>query len=132
MTPTATIAAEPPELCVLEPEPDGLRALEHANDELGPDTSQQRVRALGRANEVRLARAELKRRIGDGDLSAAEVILLCPEGAKSWPMRELLMSQRRWGNKRCRTFLEANQIGELKPVGALTERQRHVLAEKLV
>ena len=30
----------------------------------------QRLRALERANEVRLARAELKRRIAEGDMSA--------------------------------------------------------------
>ena len=35
----------------------------------------QRLRALERANEVRLARAELKRRIADGEVSAADVIL---------------------------------------------------------
>ncbi len=35
----------------------------------------QCMRALQRANEVRLARAELKRRIAEGRVSAAEVIL---------------------------------------------------------
>jgi hypothetical protein len=91
----------------------------------------QRLRALERANEVRLARAELKRRIAEGDVSAAEVILACPQEASSWMVRELLMSQRRWGSKRCRKFLERNQIGELKPVGQLTERQKRVLAVQL-
>jgi len=91
----------------------------------------QRLQALERANEVRLARAELKRRIALGDVSAAEVILACPQEASSWSMRELLMSQRRWGSKRCRKFLERNQIGELKPVGQLTERQKRVLALEL-
>ena len=91
----------------------------------------QRLRALERANEVRLARAELKRRIAGGYVSAADVILACPQEASSWSMRELLMSQRRWGSKRCRTFLERNQIGELKPVGTLTERQKRSLAAQL-
>lgn len=131
MTPTATIAPPPQRLRALEQEPDGLQPLGHAV-EPGLDTSQQRVRALGRANEVRLARAVLKRRIADGDLSAADVILLCPEGADSWPVLDLLMSQRRWGSKRCRAFLERNQIGELKPVGHLTDRQKNMLADQLV
>jgi hypothetical protein len=91
----------------------------------------QRLRALGRANQVRLARAELKRRIADGRISAATVILACPEEASSWSVSELLMSQRRWGTTRCRKFLERNRIGELKPIGQLTERQRRVLAEQL-
>ncbi len=91
----------------------------------------QRLRALGRANEVRLARAELKRRIADGDVSAAEVILACPWEASSWSIGDLLMSQRRWGRTRCRKFLERNGINEIKQVGALTERQRRLLAAQL-
>ncbi len=91
----------------------------------------QRLRALERANEVRLARAELKRRIAEGDISAAEVILTSPEEASSWTVGDLLMSQHRWGNTRCRKFLARNQIGEMKRIGALTERQRRMLAEQL-
>ena len=91
----------------------------------------QRLRALERANEVRLARAELKRRIADGEASAAEVILACPWEASSWSVAELLMSQRRWGITRCRKFLARNQISEIKPIGKLTDRQRHLLAAQL-
>jgi hypothetical protein len=91
----------------------------------------QRLRALERANEVRLARAELKRRIAGGDVSAAYVILACPSEASSWSVGELLMSQRRWGATRCRKFLQANKINELKPIGNLTDRQRHLLAAQL-
>jgi hypothetical protein len=91
----------------------------------------QRLRALERANEVRLARAELKRRIAHGNVSAAQVILSCPPEADSWTVGELLMSQRRWGRTRCFKFLNRNQIGEMKPVGKLTERQRQMLAAQL-
>jgi hypothetical protein len=91
----------------------------------------QRLRALERANEIRLARAELKRRIADGHVSAAEVILAPPNAACSWAIGDLLMSQRRWGSTRCRKFLVRNQINETKAVGALTERQRRLLAGQL-
>lgn len=91
----------------------------------------QRLRALERANEIRLARAQLKRRIADGDISAAEVILSPPCAAHSWAIGELLMSQRRWGTTRCRKFLLRNQINENKMIGALTDRQRRLLAEQL-
>jgi hypothetical protein len=91
----------------------------------------QRLRALERANEIRLARAALKRSIAVGDVSAAEVILSCPDAAQSWPIGDLLMSQRRWGSTRCRKFLSRNHIVETKPVGTLTERQRRVLALSL-
>jgi hypothetical protein len=91
----------------------------------------QRLRALERANAVRLARADLKRRIADGEISAADVILACPPESCSWSLGDLLMSQRRWGTTRCRKFLGRNHITETKPVGALTERQRRVLATQL-
>lgn len=91
----------------------------------------QRLRALARANEVRLARAELKRRIAAGEISAAQVILTCPEEAERWSIGELLMSQRRWGANRSRRFLARNQITELKTIGSLTQRQRGLLAMQL-
>ena len=91
----------------------------------------QRLRALGRANEVRLARAELKRRIAHGDVSAAEVILAPPVEAINWAVGDLLMSQRRWGSTRCRKFLVRADINETKPVGSLTDRQRRLLAGQL-
>ncbi len=91
----------------------------------------QRLRALERANEVRLARAELKRRIADGDTSVVEVLKDPPTEALTWDIGELLMSQRRWGTTRCRKFLARHQITETKAVGALTERQRRILADQL-
>ncbi len=91
----------------------------------------QRLRALERANTVRLARAELKRRIALGETSAAAIILGCPGEAERWTVAELLLSQRRWGTTRCRKFLESNGISEIKLIGDLTERQRKLLAGQL-
>jgi hypothetical protein len=91
----------------------------------------QRLRALERANAVRLARAELKRRIAEGESSVAEVLQDPPHEANSWAIGELLTCQRRWGSTRCRKFLSRHQIVETKPVGALTERQRRVLVDQL-
>jgi hypothetical protein len=96
-----------------------------------PTRAPQRLQALERANEIRLARAELKRRIAYGAISAAEVILEPPSEARSWAIGDLLLSQRRWGSTRCRKFLMRNQISETKPVGALTQRQRRLLAAQL-
>ena len=90
-----------------------------------------RLLALERANEIRRARAQLKRRIGARDLSAAEVILDCPVEAGRWPVAELLASQRHWGSVKCSKFLAQNRISEVKPIGELTERQRRLLAAQL-
>lgn len=91
----------------------------------------QRLRALEHANAVRLARAELKRRIAEGEITAAEIILTCPYAARRWTVSELLVAQRRWGVTRCRKFLERNHISEIKQIGALTDRQRRMLAAQL-
>jgi hypothetical protein len=91
----------------------------------------QRLRALERANAVRLARAELKRRIAEGEASAADIILDPPEEALTWEIGELLMSQRRWGTTRCRKFLGQHNLTETKTLGALTHRQRRLLADEL-
>jgi hypothetical protein len=94
-------------------------------------TEPQRLRALEQANAIRLARAELKRRIALGDVSAAEIILECPDAARKWTVSELLMAQRRWGSTRCRKFLERNGVSEIKAIGTLTDRQRQMLAREL-
>jgi hypothetical protein len=91
----------------------------------------QYMRALERANQVRLARAELKRRVALGDIGAAEVILECPWEAESMAVADLLMSQRRWGQTRCRKFLAQIPMSEKKTIGSMTERQRRTLAELL-
>jgi hypothetical protein len=91
----------------------------------------QHMRALERANKVRLARAELKRRIAVGDVDAAEVILNCPWEAASMAVADLLMSQRRWGRTRCRKFLATVPMSENKTIGSMTDRQRRTLAARL-
>ena len=91
----------------------------------------QYMRALERANQVRLARAELKRRVAVGEIPVAEVILECPWEAESMAVADLLMSQRRWGQTRCRKFLAQVPMSEKKTVGSMTERQRRTLATML-
>ncbi len=88
----------------------------------------QHMQALQRANEVRLARAELKRQVGEGVITVDEVVLTCPWEAASMTIAELLTSQRRWGTTRCSKFLSGIGMPETKTVGSMTERQRSVLA----
>jgi hypothetical protein len=89
------------------------------------------MRALERANMVRLARAELKRAIAKGDVEAAEVVRDCPWETESMTIAELLTSQRRWGRTRARKFLVPLSLNENKQLGTLTQRQRRVLADEL-
>lgn len=87
----------------------------------------QHMQALQRANEVRLARAELKRQVGEGTVSVTEVILQCPWESASMSVAELLLSQRRWGTTRASKFLALIGMPEAKTIGAMTERQRLAL-----
>jgi hypothetical protein len=91
----------------------------------------QNLRALERANDVRRERAELKRRVRVGRLTAAEVILDAPWQVRTMEVGELLMSQSRWGQIRCRRLLLPLQVSENKRIGTLTERQRQKLAALL-
>ncbi|HEX4107945.1 MAG TPA: hypothetical protein VHX88_07410 [Solirubrobacteraceae bacterium] len=91
----------------------------------------QHLRALERANQVRLARAELKRQVAIGLIDVAAVILSCPWEARSMPVSDLLTSQRRWGHTRARKFLSAIPITETKTIGTMTVRQRCALATLL-
>ena len=91
----------------------------------------QHMQALQQANRVRLARAELKRLVAEGEANVAEVVLDCPWQAESMTIADLLMSQHRWGRSRCRRFLLSIPMTETKTIGSMTERQRHELAARL-
>ena len=88
----------------------------------------QHLRALAQANRVRLARAELKKQVAEGEASVADVVLECPWEAESMTISDLLMSQHRWGRMRCRRFLATIPMSETKTIGTMTERQRRALA----
>ncbi len=91
----------------------------------------QHLQALERANAVRLARASLKRAIACGEVRAADVILDAPWEAESMTVADLLTSQRRWGQTRCRRFLQMIPLSESKTIGSMTDRQRRAAAELL-
>lgn len=88
----------------------------------------QNMRALEHANRIRLARAELKRRIAKGDVSVAEILLEPTDAAEGMAIAELLTSQKRWGATRCSKFLDSIGLSETKTVRALSERQRAAVA----
>jgi hypothetical protein len=91
----------------------------------------QHMRALAQANRVRLARAELKRQVAEGETTVADIVLTRPWEAESMTIADLLMSQHRWGRTRCRRFLASIPMLETKTIGSMTDRQRHELAARL-
>ena len=91
----------------------------------------QAMEALDRANEIRLARAQLRRELYAGTRTAASVILDGPVGSESWELGDMLMAQRRWGPRRLRRFLGVGLPGEHRRIGTLTIRERQELARRL-
>jgi hypothetical protein len=91
----------------------------------------QHMQALQRANLVRLARAELKRRIAVGEMTAGDVVSSNSWEVQTMAVAELLMSQRRWGHTRARRFLAGIPMAETKTIGSMTVRQRETLASML-
>jgi len=91
----------------------------------------QCLEALERANDVRLARAQLKRRVRAGGMDAAEVLLTSPWQTRTMSVGELLMTQRGWGRVRVRRLLLSVAVPENKEIGKLTERQRLAVAAVL-
>jgi predicted DNA binding protein len=89
------------------------------------------MEALARANEVRLARAALKRDISAGRRTVVDVVDESPWEAESMSLSELLCSQRRWGRARSRKLLASAALGEGKKIGTLTDRQRRILVAAL-
>jgi hypothetical protein len=91
----------------------------------------QCMQALARANQVRLARAALKREIGAGRRCVVETVVERPWEVESMTLSELLRSQRRWGRARARKLLTSIGLSEGKRLGSLTERQVGILVRAL-
>ena len=124
--PISHTQADPPEAPVREVEAAGAAVAEpeHAG-------KPQHMRALARANEVRLARARMKREIASGQRPVLDVVRETPWEAQSMTVSELLSAQRRWGKARSRKLIVSIGLTETKRLGSFTPRQRGVLADAL-
>lgn len=87
--------------------------------------------ALKGANEIRLARAGLKRRVFTGEVLAAEVLADPPEYAKRMWLGELLRSQDQWGAVKVERVLATLNLPENLLVGRLTSAQVRALCSVL-
>jgi len=92
---------------------------------------EQRLRALAKANEVRLARAQLKREVATGRLALARVVADPPTCAQTAKVRELLLVVPRIGPARADRVLARCRIAYAKTVGGLSDRQRAELVALL-
>lgn len=101
------------------------------------DPRPQHIKALTRANEVRLQRAETKHWISDAPSGArsrarcAELLEAPPPHVATMPIFDVLVAVRRVGPAQAVAILRRHSISELRIVGALTDRQCRELAREL-
>ena len=89
------------------------------------------MRALAKANEVRVERARLKRAVAAGRIQLARVVADPPACAQTAKVRELLLAVPRIGPARADRLLARCRIAHAKTLAGLSERQRGELVELL-
>ncbi len=85
---------------------------------------EQRLRALQQANEIRLARAKLKKDLASGKLELAQILAEPPECVRTARARELLLVLPKIGSVKAGRILAQCGIAHSKTLGGLTDRQR--------
>jgi hypothetical protein len=85
---------------------------------------EQRLRALEQANEVRTARAELKKELASGTIELVQILADPPPCVRTARVRDLLLVLPKIGSVRAARILALSGIAHSKTLGSLTERQR--------
>jgi hypothetical protein len=85
---------------------------------------QQRLGALAKANEVRVARARLKRDLASGAITLTQVLRDPPACARTARLRELLLACPKFGPSKVERVLSRCRIAPAKTIAGLSERQR--------
>jgi hypothetical protein len=88
---------------------------------------EQRLRALGQANAVRTARAELKKELASGKIELVPILADPPACVRTARVRDLLLAMPMIGSVRAARILARCGIAHSKTVAGLTERQRSEL-----
>ncbi|MEW6583276.1 MAG: integration host factor, actinobacterial type [Actinomycetota bacterium] len=91
----------------------------------------QRMDALKRANEIRTARAQLKKDLKTGNVTIQEIIASPPEYVMTAKVFDMLMAVPKCGKVKATRFLNHCRISQGKTMGGLSERQRNELLELL-
>jgi len=87
----------------------------------------QRMDALGRANEVRSRRAALKADLKRGAVSINDILAAPPAYLLTAKVADLLMAAPKCGRVKSARIMEQCRISPSKTVGGLSERQRYEL-----
>ena len=91
----------------------------------------QRMEALKRANEIRSARAQLKRDLKAGRRSIHDLLLEPPEYVETAKVFDMLLAVPKYGRVKTNRILNQCRISPSKTIGGLSERQRAELVAQL-
>jgi hypothetical protein len=94
-------------------------------------THEQRMRALGRANEIRSARAKLKRDLKASKVKIEKLLLDPPEYVLSAKVFDMIVAVPKYGRVKANKILTQCRISPSKTIGGLSERQRAELVQLL-
>jgi hypothetical protein len=85
---------------------------------------EQRLGALQQANEIRLARAKLKKDLALGKLELAQILACPPACVRTARVRELLLVLPKIGSVKAGRILTQCGIAHSKTLAGLTDRQQ--------
>jgi hypothetical protein len=94
-------------------------------------TRDQRMDALGRANEVRARRAQLKRDLKAGRVSIGALLLDPPPYLETAKVFDMLLALPKVGRVKATKILQSSRVSLSKTFGGLSARQRAELAGRL-
>lgn len=94
-------------------------------------TREQRLTSLELANEIRFARARLKKQIAAGQVSAVDTLQTPPGYAHTMKVATLLDAIPGWGPRKVQKTLRRVKIADGKTVGGLTAMRRNMLVAHL-
>jgi hypothetical protein len=91
----------------------------------------QRMDALAKANEIRTARAQLKRDLKAGRISIHQLLLEPPEFLETAKVMDMLLAVPKYGRVKANKVLQTCRISPSKTIGGLSDRQRAELVSLL-
>ena len=91
----------------------------------------QRMEALKRANDIRIARAKLKKDLKAGRANIVTLLLDPPEYTETMKVFSMLISVPKYGRVKTNRVLNQCRISPSKTLGGLSSRQRRELASQL-
>lgn len=101
-------------------------------EEMVPErTMAQRMDALQRANDIRIKRARLKKKIKAGKVSPARIVAEPAPELHTMKLFDVLLATPKIGRVKANKIVQRARVSPSKTLGGLTDRQRGELLPQL-